>query len=70
MVSSQSRVPCAFWWHVGPGQPLGDLLLSDALGRAGRNIYPSFQPHDWGPCEVCEAGVWRAVHQAAAWPER
>ncbi len=40
-------VPCAFRRHVGPGQPLGELLGSDALGRAGRNIRPSDQPHDW-----------------------
>ena len=39
-------------------QPLGDLLVLDSLGRAGRNICSSIQPYDWRPCQ---AGSARSV---------
>jgi hypothetical protein len=66
----QSRRSMCLLRHAGLGQPLGALLVSDAMGNAGRNICPSVQPHDWRPCEASDAGVWRAVHQAAAWLDR
>ena len=31
---------CAVWRHIGSGQPLGGLLLSDAMGRAERHLCP------------------------------
>ena len=60
-------VPCAFLRHIGSGEPLGSLLLSDARGGAASNLCALVQSHHWLPCEACETGVWRAVHQAAAW---
>lgn len=31
---------------------------------------PSVQSRDWCPCEVCASGIWRALRQAAASPDR
>ncbi len=45
-------VPCAFRWHIGPGQPLAELLGSDALGRAGRNICHSFNATTGTPAKL------------------
>jgi hypothetical protein len=56
-----------FGVHIESGEPLDALLLlPDAMGRSGSNLCASVQTHHWLPCKVCEAGVWHAVHQAAA----
>jgi IS5 family transposase len=60
--------------------PFGGTLDSDNRWVIFSSLMPweeleaalcaSVQSYHWRPCKACEAGVWRAVHQAAAWLDR